>query len=139
MCVRAHIAKWVAESNCPTSIVSDPELINLFKTGHTHIKVPSPNTVWRNVKAAYSKCRERIINLLQAYPGHIHFATDTWTLTNHHAFVVWTMHVEHEGAMLAFLLDIVEIPESHTGAVLAKAFQDMLVMFELQDRVCSHF
>jgi hypothetical protein len=37
---------------------------------------------------------------------------------------------------LAFLLDIVEVPESHTGVALAKAFQQMLESFGLQDRVC---
>ncbi|KAI0244914.1 hypothetical protein BJV78DRAFT_1290402 [Lactifluus subvellereus] len=41
----AHITKWVAESNRPANIISDPELINLFTTGHPHLKVPSPNTV----------------------------------------------------------------------------------------------
>jgi hypothetical protein len=30
----AHIMKWVAESNHPASIVSDPELIDLLMTGH---------------------------------------------------------------------------------------------------------
>jgi len=39
--------------------------------------------------------------------------------------------------MLAFLLDIVEVPESHTGATMAKAFQDMLVNIGLENKV--HF
>jgi len=30
---------------------------------------------------------------------------------------------------LAFLLDILEVPESHTGVALAKAFQQMLEVF----------
>ncbi|KAF8502338.1 hypothetical protein F5888DRAFT_1871875 [Russula emetica] len=34
---RAHIAKWVAESNRPATIVSDPELVNLLTTGHPHL------------------------------------------------------------------------------------------------------
>jgi len=37
--------------------------------------------------------------------------------------------------MLAFLLDIVEVPESHTGVTLAKAFQKVLETFGLKDRV----
>jgi hypothetical protein len=56
--------------------------------------------------------------------------------------------------MLAFLLDIVEVPEvrfpispcmffllmlfkSHTGVVMANAFQDMLERFGLQEKVKS--
>ena len=48
-----HIAKWVAESNRPVSIVSNPELINLLTTGHPHLTVLSPNTVQHDIKAAY--------------------------------------------------------------------------------------
>jgi hypothetical protein len=135
MYTSAHIAKWVAESNRPAAIVSNPELINLLTTGHTHLKVLSPNTVRHNVKAPYLKCREWIGQLLQDHPGRVHFATDAWTSTNHHAFVAWTVHFEHNGNMLAFLLDIVEVPKSHTGIALAKAFQKMLKTFGLEDRV----
>lgn len=39
--------------------------------------------------------------------------------------------------MLAFLLDIIEVPESHTGTALAKAFQKMLETFGLQDCILA--
>jgi hypothetical protein len=133
----AHIAKWVAENNRPANIISDPELIGILSTGpsHHHIKVPTPATVRRDVKAAYTQCRTRITKILQDHPGRIHIATDAWTSTNHRAFVAWTVHLEHKGCMLAFLLDIVEVPESHTGVALAKAFQKMLEGYELQNKV----
>jgi hypothetical protein len=47
------------------------------------------------------------------------------------------VHLEHEGMMLAFLLDIIEVPESHTGMALARAFQNMLETFGLEHWVCS--
>ena len=50
-------------------------------------------------------------------------------------FVTWTMHLEHNGTMLAFLLNIIEVPESHNGVVLVKAFQQMLEMFGLQEHI----
>jgi hypothetical protein len=43
--ISAHIVKWVAESNHPANIVSDPELIDLLMTGHLHLKVSCPNTI----------------------------------------------------------------------------------------------
>jgi len=49
------------------------------------------------------------------------------------------VHLEHNGAMLAFLLDILKVPESHTGVALAKVFQQMLEAFGLQDQVCLSF
>ncbi len=45
------------------------------------------------------------------------------------------MHFEYKGAMLTFLLDIIDVPESHTDVVLAQAFQRMLKTFGLEDRV----
>jgi hypothetical protein len=61
----AHIAKWVAESNGPASITSDPELIDLLTTGgHPHLKVPSSRTVQCDLKTAYEKCHEQIARLL---------------------------------------------------------------------------
>ena len=91
---------------------------------------------------------------LQGHSGHIHFATDAWTSPNHRAFVAWTVHLHHKGHLLAFVLDIIEVPEvrllvhttystnvhllvlqSHTGEALARAFHDMLVKHGLTDKV----
>jgi hypothetical protein len=72
----------------------------------------------------------------QAHPGRLHFATDAWTSPNHRAFVAWTVHLEHQGDILAFLLDIVKIPESHTGFVMAQASHDMFALFGLK-KVCA--
>lgn len=47
----------------------------------------------------------------QNYPGRLSFATDAWTSPNHRAFVAWTVHLQHEGQPLVFLLDIYEVPE----------------------------
>ncbi|KAF8223902.1 hypothetical protein L208DRAFT_1314735 [Tricholoma matsutake] len=135
MYISAHIAKWVAESNRPANIVSNPELIDLLMTGHPHLKVPCQNTVRCDVKVAYVKCHEHISKLPQDHPGHVHFTTDAWMSTNHHVFVAWTMHIEHNGTMLAFLLDAIKVPESHTSVALAKAYQQMLEVFGLQEHV----
>ncbi|KAF8229146.1 hypothetical protein L208DRAFT_1288230 [Tricholoma matsutake] len=142
----AHQGQWpVTYSHCahlnpefcnhPANIISDPELIDLLMTGHLHLKVPCPNTIRCDVKAAYMKCHECVSKLLQDHPGHIHFTTDVWTSTNHHMFVAWTVHLEHNGTMLAFLLDAIEVPESHTGVALVKAFQQILEVFGLQEHV----
>jgi hypothetical protein len=67
--------------------------------------------------------------------GRLHFATDAWTSPNHRAFVAWTVHFEYEGVMMSFLLDIVEVPESHSGATLRNVFQSMLECFGLENKV----
>jgi hypothetical protein len=37
--------------------------------------------------------------------------------------------------MMSFLLDIIEVPESHSGATLANAFQAILERFGLENKV----
>lgn len=106
----------------------------------------------------FSKCVScsayfnRLLIPLQEHPGRVHFATDAWTSPNHRAFVAWTVHLHHNGHVLAFVLDIVEVPEvryplvlpkthklimfqSHTGEALAQAFHDMLVEHALVNKV----
>lgn len=71
----------------------------------------------------------------QEYEGKLSFATDAWTSPNHKAFVAITVHLEHEGKPLSFLLDLVEVPMSHTGENLAKAFAEVLQTFGIQKKV----
>jgi hypothetical protein len=49
--------------------------------------------------------------MYQEHLGHLHFTTNAWTSPNHRAFVAWTVHLEYEGKMLCFLLDIIEVPK----------------------------
>ncbi|KAG1808062.1 uncharacterized protein BJ212DRAFT_1281314 [Suillus subaureus] len=109
--------------------------VYLPTAGRPSIQLPSRFTISRDIKASFEKCSDRIGKLLREYPGRLHFATDAWTSPNHRAFVAWTVHLEFNGEMLCFLLDIVELAESHTGVALARAFQAMLERFGLTDRV----
>ncbi|KAG2043841.1 hypothetical protein BDR03DRAFT_930691 [Suillus americanus] len=43
------------------------------------------------------------------YEGKISFTTDTWTSTNHRAFVAVSVRLEHNGVPLSLPLDIVEV------------------------------
>ncbi|KIL63556.1 hypothetical protein M378DRAFT_79508, partial [Amanita muscaria Koide BX008] len=121
---RAHTTDET--SNRPMNIVKDRQFRHLMKAGRPGTSLPTPMTVARDVKLCFETCRVRIDKILKEHLGHVHFATDAWTSLNHRAFVAWTVHLHHEGHLLAFVLDVVEVPESHTGEALAKAFHDML-------------
>lgn len=72
---------------------------------------------------------------MQEYDGKLNFATDAWTSPNHKAFVAITVHLEHEGKPLTMLLDLVEVPKSHTGENLANAFAEVLQTFGIEEKV----
>jgi hypothetical protein len=65
------------------------------------------------------------------------FATDAWTSPNHKAYVAITVHLEQNGSPLAMLLDIVEVPKSHTSFNLAVTFARVLEDFGISDKVRS--
>jgi hypothetical protein len=63
------------------------------------------------------------------------FATDTWTSPNHKAFVAVTVHFQKDGKLVAMLLDLVEVAESHSGLHLAAVFAKILGDFKITDKV----
>jgi hypothetical protein len=75
------------------------------------------------------------LTISQEYDGKLSFATDAWTSPNHKAFVALTVHLEHNGQPLSFLLNIVEVARSHTGVNLANAFANILEAFHIKDKV----
>ena len=73
---RAHLVKWVVESNRPAEILNDRELRTLLTAGCPKLEIPTPTTLHRDICASYEKCRDRIAKLLHDHPGHLHFASD---------------------------------------------------------------
>jgi hypothetical protein len=123
-----------------------------MKAGRPTTYIPSPSTVARDIKTLFEKSRQRIDKILKVplvFPLTHYEVTYLWhrniqaiftllrTLTspNHRAFVAWTVHLHHEGHILTFLLDVIEVPESHTGDALARAFHKMLVEHGLTQKV----
>jgi hypothetical protein len=67
------------------------------------------------------------------------FATDAWTSPNHKAFIAFTVHLEYNRELLEMLLDIVEVPKSHTGSNLALMFTKVLREFGIGDKVRTRY
>lgn len=123
-----------------------------MKTGRPESYIPSAETLSRDVKNVFVRVRERIakmlrvssrqfnkikyiLTLFEEYDGKVSFATDAWTSPNHKAFVAITVHLEHNGSPLSMLLDLVEVPKSHTGVNLAIAFAEVLQTFGIKEKV----
>jgi hypothetical protein len=62
---RVELVRWVSRSLRPFSIVSDPGLQCLMKTGRPGYYLPSPKTVSRDVKTVFAKTRVPIAKLLR--------------------------------------------------------------------------
>ena len=133
----ARLVKWIVEDARPVRIARDRELVKLLSAGRPHLVVPSAATITRDIKAVFAASQDKIKKLLEEHPGRLHFSTDAWTSPNQRALVAWVVHLEHDGHPLSFLLDVVEVPESHTGDTLAKAFQAMLVEYGIENKILA--
>ena len=73
----------------------------------------------------------------QEYKGSLNFATDAWTSSNHKAYVAVTVHFQKDGVLVAMLLDLVEVVESHSGIHLAAVFAKILEDFMITNKVST--
>ena len=64
---RAEIVRWVAESKRPFQIVNDRAFQSLMKTGRPGYRIPSAETVSRDVKQVFIRVRARIAKMLQVF------------------------------------------------------------------------
>ena len=126
-----------------------------MKTGRPDYHIPSLETVSLDVKDVFVRVRKHIAKMLQVrqllsnmifetylknskeHEGDLNFATDTWTSPNNKAYVAVSVHFEVHGVPVGMLLDVVEVPCSHTGVNLAAAFAKILDDFGISDKVCQ--
>ena len=71
----------------------------------------------------------------QEHNGSMNFTIDTWTSPNHKVYVAVTVHFENAGVPISMLLDLLEVPHSHSGFNLAMAFAGILEDFGKSDKV----
>ena len=122
--------RWVSESLRPFEIVSDCSFVSLMKTGRPKYYLPSPSTVSCDVRLIFARTWQWIAKMLKVsvlhvndldgsthrtkeYEGRINFTTNVWSSPNHWAFVAFSVHLEHNGVSLTFLLDVVEVAKVH--------------------------
>ncbi|KAJ6570419.1 hypothetical protein B0H10DRAFT_1840085, partial [Mycena sp. CBHHK59/15] len=105
-----HAAWGQQSSNRPMYAAKDRKFEELVINGRPGIEIPSQTTIARDIKTSFGYRLDHISKLLNYYPGKLSFTTDAWTSPNHRAFVAWTVHLQHRGKPLNFLLDIFEVP-----------------------------
>lgn len=120
--------KWVTQSMRPHVIVKDPGFQSLMKTGRPGYWIPSPSTIARDIQVIYTKCREKIVHLLQEDEGNLSFATDAWTSPNHRTFIAVTVHVVLNDKPISMLLDLLEVAKVHQLSCLSIEHVDLHVL-----------
>jgi hypothetical protein len=125
-----------------------------MKTGRPECYIPSAETLSRDIKNVFICVHWHIAKglqvstlsshdnsithpALQDYDGKLNFATDSWSSPNHKSYIAMTVHLERAGKPFSMLLDLVEVPESHTGVNLGIAFMTVLKNFGVEEKVST--
>jgi hypothetical protein len=61
----AHIVRWLAEANRPFRIMEDRELKEMLLAGRPELTIPSRRTIGRDLSAAFDRCSQRVIRMLE--------------------------------------------------------------------------
>jgi hypothetical protein len=64
-CLSAHIVHWLAEANRPFKIMEDRELREILLAGRPELTVPSRRTIGHDLNAAFNRCSQRIVSMLE--------------------------------------------------------------------------
>jgi hypothetical protein len=130
--------------------VKDRGFQSLMKTGRPGYRLPSLQTVSRDVKSVFLKVRKRIAKTLQVglssdlrstpmdnSPGLTRNMTEP-SVSQPKAYVAVSVHFEQDGVPVSMLLDIVEVARSHSGLNLAAAFAKILEDFGISHKVSRY-
>ncbi|SJL18949.1 uncharacterized protein ARMOST_22552 [Armillaria ostoyae] len=104
---------------------------------HAGVKIPSADTVSRDVKDIYNIVKKCVAKLLQNAQGHIHIAQDGWAapqkLSLFGLVAIWVV----DRKLQVLTLDMIELHKSHTGIYLADVLCTSLYEFGILDKLLS--
>jgi hypothetical protein len=125
-----------------------------MKTGRPNYYLPSQSTVGRDVRNIFLNARERLAIYLQVgqpllilyhtesthqdLPGALGLATDCWTSPNHQAFLAVTVQFLDGRITKSIILDVVELPKSHTGVNMATVIAKIIHEFGIEKKVSRY-
>ncbi|CAB5351026.1 unnamed protein product [Rhizophagus irregularis] len=120
---REKLAIWITIDDQPFTITECQEFKELFKVCNKKAKLPSADTVQRDVLKLYNKYRIDIKHMLQNVLGKLSFTLNCWISTNNIAFFDITYHfVDIDWCLKETLVDFIHLSSSHFGENLAKEF-----------------
>ncbi|SJL16081.1 uncharacterized protein ARMOST_19597 [Armillaria ostoyae] len=136
---RLHMkqVEWAALCHHPYHMFEDRPYHDILRMMHADVKIPSADTVSRDVKDVYNIVKKRVAKLLQNAWGRIHIAQDGWAAPQKLSLLglvaVWVI----DGKLQVLTLDMIELHKSHTGVYLADVLCTSLREFGILDKLLS--
>ena len=103
------------------------------------MSLPSGNTLRRSIFAKFDDEKGKMRQLFQPIEK-VSLTVDTWTSTNHLAIIEITIHwIDDLWKLHECVLAVKELCGSHGGAYIAKVLYEVLVDYNLTDKVRNVF
>ena len=106
--IHEAILYWVVKRDQSFLEVESEEFRKLFQEG---VKLPSADTLKRQIMDTFKTKRTEIITIMQKNTSKVSFTTDCWTSPNNIAFMGVTVHyIDENWTMQAKTLDFFSLP-----------------------------
>jgi len=134
--IKEAVVKWIVKSCRPLTIAKDEGFVSMMKiaTGCDKFVPPSYATVTETIHHMYSEEKTKLQTRLQAVPG-VSMTADFWTSDANHSYLGVTVHFVEEWSLRSSILDVVEVPESHTAEVCGETLTRVMNEWHISDKV----
>ncbi|RLN88645.1 hypothetical protein BBJ28_00011704, partial [Nothophytophthora sp. Chile5] len=136
------LAKWLAKSQRPFSLVQDSGFLDYIKfvtltLSGLAIDVPSRNGIAGEVRLLAVQLRATLKEQLSKACQYYCLTTDIWTDRSMRSYMAVTLHyLDEMFNMFDWTLEVEAFPGKHTGAAIAAALETVLARWGLEKSYC---
>lgn len=134
--IKEAVVKWIVKSCRPLSIAKDKGFVSMMKiaTGCDTFVPPSYATVTETIHHMYGEEKTKLQTRVQAAPG-VSLTADFWTSDANHSYLGVTVQFIENWSLHSSILDVVEVPESHTAEVCGETLTRVVNEWHISDKV----
>lgn len=139
----ALMARWIAQSLRPISIVEDPGFRAYLKyiardLGGLDLKIPGRTHVRGDIVRIAAEQRGVLKAKLRDECAYYAITTDIWTDRRLRSYISLTVHyLDQQFACNNWTLEVEHFPGKHTGAAIARVLNKTLNRWELKKAFCT--
>ena len=138
--MRKKLVRWIVISQQPFTVTEEPTFREFVQSLHPAAKLPTANTIKKNIIDCYSTEIKKIQEMLQNFSDRISYTIDIWTSISAKAFLAITAHfINKEWELQSVIVDFIQIWGKHTGENIKEIFISFLQDFEIQSKVKIFF
>jgi hypothetical protein len=137
------LAKWVAQSMRPLSIVEDPGLLEFIRyitevLGGIIVDIPGATQLRADTSRIAAELRASLKARVQFSCMYYCITTDIlWTSRRGQSYMALTLHyVDKEFTMCSWTLEVEAFPGIHTGVAIARGLEEMMERWDLRPEMC---